>query len=110
MKRSLFGLLVIAMLVSLASCGNRNGEPSETVSGITTIYPARTTDETKIQGAEKTMESGEFNFETKTVTLNSGYEMPLMGLGTYSLDYNTCISSVTAFEDKCEGLIDAAYM
>ncbi|MCD8077338.1 MAG: flavodoxin [Lachnospiraceae bacterium] len=28
---------------------------------------------------------GEFDFETKTVLLNSGYEMPIMGLGTYSL-------------------------
>lgn len=26
-----------------------------------------------------------FNFETRTVTLNSGYEMPLNGIGTYSL-------------------------
>lgn len=26
-----------------------------------------------------------FDFETRTVTLNSGYEMPLNGIGTYSL-------------------------
>lgn len=25
-----------------------------------------------------------FHFDTKTVTLNSGYEMPIYGLGTYS--------------------------
>ena len=26
-----------------------------------------------------------FDFETKTVTLNSGYEMPILGLGMFSL-------------------------
>ncbi|MCC8023828.1 MAG: hypothetical protein LIP16_00750 [Clostridium sp.] len=26
-----------------------------------------------------------FNFNTKTVTLNNGYEIPIFGLGTYSL-------------------------
>lgn len=35
-----------------------------------------------------------FNFETKTVTLNSGYEMPIYGLGTYSLTGDTCVASV----------------
>jgi len=27
----------------------------------------------------------EFNFETRTVSLNSGYEMPMLGLGMFSL-------------------------
>jgi hypothetical protein len=26
-----------------------------------------------------------FNFETRTVLLNSGYEMPIIGIGTYTL-------------------------
>ena len=34
---------------------------------------------------------GKFDFETKTVLLNSGYEMPILGLGTYALDYDTCV-------------------
>lgn len=38
----------------------------------------------------------EFDFETKTVLLNSGYEMPIMGLGTYSLSDEECYNSVTA--------------
>ena len=36
----------------------------------------------------------EFDFETKTVMLNSGYEMPINGLGTYSLHGDECINSV----------------
>ncbi|MDE7250983.1 MAG: aldo/keto reductase [Lachnospiraceae bacterium] len=65
---------------------------------------------TEMQGDEETIKSGVFDFETKTVMLNSGYEMPLMGLGTYSLDYDTCVSSVTAFLDSGGRLIDTAYM
>ncbi|MBD5096557.1 MAG: aldo/keto reductase [Lachnospiraceae bacterium] len=66
--------------------------------------------ETKIEEGEENLDSGIFNFETKTVMLNSGYEMPIMGLGTYSLDYDTCVSSVTALLDNDGRLIDTAYM
>ncbi len=38
--------------------------------------------------------NGYFDFETKTVILNSGYEMPINGLGTYSLHGDECINSV----------------
>lgn len=51
-----------------------------------------------------------FNFETKTVMLNSGYEMPIYGLGTYSLTDEVCVESVTAALDRGVRLIDTAYM
>ena len=51
-----------------------------------------------------------FNFKTKTVTLNSGYEMPLNGIGTYSLLGNTCINSVSEALKRGVRLIDTAYM
>ena len=51
-----------------------------------------------------------FNFETRTVTLNSGYEMPIMGLGTYSLSDEECAGSVTALLEAGGRLIDTAYM
>ena len=51
-----------------------------------------------------------FNFETRTVTLNSGYEMPIMGLGTYSLSDEECYNSVTALLNAGGRLIDTAYM
>lgn len=53
---------------------------------------------------------GKFDFEKKSVLLNSGYAMPIMGLGTYSLDYDTCISSVKALLQNGGRLIDTAYM
>jgi diketogulonate reductase-like aldo/keto reductase/flavodoxin len=49
-----------------------------------------------------------FDFETKTVTLNSGYEMPINGLGTYSLHGETCINSVKSALWSGVRLIDTA--
>ena len=51
-----------------------------------------------------------FNFDTNTVTLNSGYEMPLNGLGTYSLTGDTCYNAVASALESGVRLIDTAYM
>ena len=51
-----------------------------------------------------------FNFDTKTVKLNSGYEMPLNGLGTYSLTGDTCYDSVMSALKAGVRLFDTAYM
>ena len=50
----------------------------------------------------------EFDFETKTVMLNSGYEMPINGLGTYSLHGDECINSVKSALSNGVRLIDTA--
>ncbi len=55
-------------------------------------------------------EVGAFDFEKKTVLLNSGYEMPIIGLGTYSLSDEECYNSVTALLESGGRLIDTAYM
>ncbi|MCD8380279.1 MAG: aldo/keto reductase [Lachnospiraceae bacterium] len=52
----------------------------------------------------------EFDFEAKTVLLNSGYEMPIMGLGTYSLSAQECAVSIAALLKRGGRLIDTAYM
>lgn len=65
----------------------------------------------EITGAEENSKTtGVFNFETKTVMLNSGYEMPILGLGTYSLTGDTCVNSVVAELQSGGRLIDTAYM
>lgn len=51
-----------------------------------------------------------FNLETKTVRLNSGYDMPIVGLGTYSLSDEECYQSVLALLENGGRLIDTAYM
>ena len=55
-------------------------------------------------------ETGVFDFETKTVLLNSGYEMPILGLGTYALDDDTSVNSVKTLLQNGGRLIDTAYM
>ena len=55
-------------------------------------------------------EVGVFDMETKSVVLNSGYTMPILGLGTYALDDDTCVNSVMALLENGGRLIDTAYM
>lgn len=50
------------------------------------------------------------NGNAPTVMLNSGYEMPVLGLGTYSLQGDTCKNSVSAALTHGVRLIDTAYM
>lgn len=49
-----------------------------------------------------------FDFETHTVMLNSGYEMPINGLGTYSLHDDECRNSVRSALENGIRLIDTA--
>lgn len=51
-----------------------------------------------------------FNFNTHTVTLNSGYEMPLNGIGTYSLTGDECYDAITSALNSGVRLFDTAYM
>lgn len=55
------------------------------------------------------LESGE-NGRAPTVTLNSGYEMPVLGIGTYSLHGETCVNAVRSALESGVRLIDTAYM
>lgn len=65
--------------------------------------------ESSMQDTEvKTIMKAEFNFETRTVTLNSGYEMPVNGLGTYSLHGDECIHAVKSALSNGVRLIDTA--
>lgn len=50
------------------------------------------------------------NGNAPVVMLNSGYEMPVLGLGTYSLHGDTCKNAVKAALSQGYRLIDTAYM
>ncbi|MCM1358572.1 MAG: aldo/keto reductase, partial [Prevotella sp.] len=63
----------------------------------------------EISVAEFDLESGK-NQHAPTVTLNSGYQMPIAGIGTYSLKGNTCVNSVKSALSQGVRLIDTAYM
>lgn len=79
-----------------------NMEPQGEINFSDNVESGFSTDEKR-----ETMEA-EFNFETKTVMLNSGYEMPINGLGTYSLHGDECIDSVKSALENGVRLIDTA--
>lgn len=60
--------------------------------------------------AEKEASIPAFDFETKTVILNSGYKMPINGIGTYSLLDDVCITSLSTALEYGVRLIDTAYI
>ena len=103
MKRLCFFLLC-AVLVITASCGvaeTSDITPQDADNRQTGIEMGAN------QGAAQV---GVFDFENRTVLLNSGYTIPIMGLGTYALDYDTCVNSVMALIKNGGRLIDTAYM
>lgn len=57
-----------------------------------------------------TQAAGVFDLEAKTVLLNSGYEMPVAGIGTYSLQDDECVNSVAESLKAGGRLIDTAYI
>ena len=63
-----------------------------------------------VTNEEETSKVGVFDFDSKTVLLNSGYTMPILGLGTYALDHDTCVNSVKTLLKNGGRLIDTAYM
>ena len=93
---------------SIESSALPQSSVSETLSNEPT---AESTASTSEEETDSTVDNpGNFNWETATVTLNSGYEMPIMGLGTYSLSDEECYHSVTALLESGGRLIDTAYM
>lgn len=51
-----------------------------------------------------------FDLNTKTIKLNDGNFMPIIGLGTYSLKGQTCINSILSALENGYRLIDTAYI
>ncbi len=117
----IFALLCLFMLAILTVSCNQTPRPdagaekTAETSFPETVADASTEEETNYSPDEAKAEDparkvGEFDFEEKTVLLNSGYTMPIMGLGTYSLDHDVCVNSVKALLKNGGRLIDTAYM
>ena len=117
MKKFFDIILTISLAFAMTACGNSLQETvSEDIETISENLVAVTeADENTDSNSENEDEislknNAEFNFETRTITLNSGYEMPIYGLGTYSLTGEECVNSVTAALENGVRLIDTAYM
>lgn len=113
MKKILGLTLLLSLVLTLTACGQTGQNETSTMAEMTEstqgseLSPENGSSE-QSTGEETTMKA-EFNFETKTVMLNSGYEMPINGLGTYSLHDDVCINSVTAALNSGVRLIDTAH-
>ena len=108
-KAAAFLLVGILILISLTACaaGGSAGHQAEQPASV----PESGVSQQPENDADKdNQDVGVFDFDKKTVLLNSGYEMPILGLGTYSLDHDTCVSSVMALLENGGRLIDTAYM
>lgn len=69
-------LVVLAVLLVLFGCFQKEEEPTDNVSTNDSVNTIK------------------FDFQNKTVTLNSGYEMPILGIGTYALSTTQAENSV----------------
>ena len=108
-KAAAFLLVGILILISLTACaaGGSAGHQAEQPASV----PESEVSQQPENDADKdNQDVGVFDFDKKTVLLNSGYEMPILGLGTYSLDHDTCVNSVMALLENGGRLIDTAYM
>lgn len=116
MKQLYKFILGALFLLLLSSCGLQEGlEPSEEIEQAERVETEdleeeNPADEDSAQEADSTVKEKIFDFETKKVTLNSGYEMPIYGIGTYSLTDSECVDSVTEALENGVRLIDTAYM
>lgn len=100
MKKNLILSAVLAIIVGIGGflvIGHRNGDKE-------------IMDENIVEKLQQENNIAKFNFDTKMVMLNSGYEMPINGIGTYSLTGETACNSIMSALDSGVRLIDTAYM
>ncbi len=108
MKRFAAVLLMLLFSFCLAACGNSTGQKDTEPSSNADI--ANWIDEMDItpRVPKDLAKVGVFDFESRTVMLGSGYEMPINGLGTYSLHGDKCRNSVRSALENGVRLIDTA--
>ncbi len=90
--RTLCILLLLALTFTGCAVNRNTKETTVSTNESTDLRPEVTSDETKepapTDEPQKTPDDGGypmFDFTKKTVTLNSGYEMPILGLGMFNL-------------------------
>ena len=88
--------LLLAVALSLL-CG----------SGTTHNLPNRTDNKTSVSAFDLNANK---NGKAPSVKLNSGYEMPIAGIGTYSLLDKECVNSIVTALQSGVRLIDTAYI
>lgn len=119
MKKILSLAFVLTLAFAMTACGQTVQNDADTTESIETVSVSEDTESTQEKEVpadesvapvieEEPVMRAEFDFETKTVMLNSGYEMPINGLGTYSLHGDECINAVKSALSSGVRLIDTA--
>lgn len=108
-KALVLGLLFV---FTLAGCSNTNIKTKQNEETVNQSQSQTNTQETDSSQAAGNLpnQNTDFNFESKTVLLNSGYEMPIIGLGTWTQDDETVENSVYHALKDGYRLIDTANM
>lgn len=110
MKKAACTLFILLSALACAGCGNTEQKKAPESEAITSD-PFQTGDTKEdVQDVDGSVSDSSFDFESKTVTLNSGYKMPLNGIGTYSLLDEECVNAVSEALSCGVRLIDTAYM
>lgn len=100
--KKLISILAAGLLVlSLAACGNTQTDRTEESSAVSepvlSVTPGNNEEasgESENVSEDKDTKSIEFNLENGTVLLNNGIEMPILGIGTFSLSNSQASDSV----------------
>lgn len=110
MKKTLGFTFLLLLVLTMTACEQSVQNEISTVTEKTQDLERNPENGNNEQSTgEKNIMKAEFNFDTRMVMLNSGYEMPINGLGTYSLHDDVCINSVTAALNSGVRLIDTAH-
>ncbi|MDE5562491.1 MAG: aldo/keto reductase [Clostridiales bacterium] len=105
MKNLLLSILVMIMLLFGFTACNKGNSSEPNTGDVGGKHPPASV----ASVGTFDLENGQ-NGKAPTVTLNSGYKMPILGLGTYSLTGETCKSAVLSALEQGYRLIDTAYM
>ena len=80
------------MLLSMAACGAQAASVQETAESVKNAEESSV--RTEEESEEMTSETGIFDLENGVVLLNSGYEMPVLGIGCFMLSESQAENSV----------------
>lgn len=101
-KKAILSALAVLLAFSITACGQANNEPSGTVQERETTESqtediseeSETSSLNTEQELNQVVNEAEFDLDKGVVMLNSGYEMPILGIGTYRLSVEEAENSV----------------
>ncbi len=97
--------ILMTVLLSMCACSHENDVPEN--SGEPVDYEQH--EDMSIDYAKFSLSEGK-NGSAPTIRLSSGYDMPVVGLGTYSLTGDVCVNSVKSAISLGFRKIDTAHM